>query len=206
MKLEVPLFKQPKKSFLCGPYCLKMLYSYYGRTREIKDILSEIKFYRKGTNTSELGISLLKNGFDVTIYCLNSRNFPNEFKKMNSKEILAELKKIIRPILGIRFRRSMIRFLEEGGEFKSRITTIEDIKKAIESKSPPILTIERKSLYGDKIGDSGHFVIASGFDNKNIIINDPNHTYGGIKPYTYDEIRFALYSWRGSVLFAKPKC
>jgi len=146
----------------------------------------------------------LKNNFDVTIFAFDSEYYPPKFRKISNKQILLELKKR-KPKKYIRYTKSLIKFLENGGKHKLKIVTIEDIKNAIKSKNPPILNIERKSLYGKGAGAKGHFVITSGFTKNKITINDPHYTYGGVKTYTPDQILFALYSWGGYVLFAKPK-
>jgi len=207
--MKVPIYRQPKDSMLCGPYCLKMLYHYYGKRLSIDDILSGLKIYRVGTYATQLGTHLIENGFDVRIKCWDSRIFVQKHKKMKTKSVLNSLKNILdsgKKIEGISRRgfRFMVRFLEAGGKVELNYTKERDITEALKSGNPPILCIERKSLYGNEKGEKGHFVIVSGADKKNFIINDSGHGHGGIKKYPKEDLMFALHSYRGYGLFAKP--
>ena len=70
---------------------------------------------------------------------------------------------------------------------------------------PPIMCIDRKTLYGRGLKEEGHFVIPVGVTGKTVIINDPASIHWGRKKYSIEDVMYALHSWKGYVLFAKPK-
>ena len=101
--------------------------------------------------------------------------------------------------------KSTIEFLRMGGKLEARYTKMEDIAEAVKSRNPPIILIERKSLYGNDKGEKIHYVMVMDIDNKTMTIKDPDPVYGGLKRYPKDDIVFAFYSQRGFGLFPKPK-
>ena len=200
------LFKQPKNSMLCGPYSLKMVLSYHGKTPSIKSILKDAPLYKEGTYIGDLGFCAIMNGFNAKIVLFDTSIMAPEYAKMSIKKMVEEMKK--RKSMDKEEKKGLkaiIKFLKAGGKIEVRIIKMEEIKDAIKNKVPPILCIDRKILYGKGPGKKGHFVVASGFKRKKILLNDPHSRYGGIKDYDKEEILFALYSHGGKTLFISPK-
>lgn len=205
MQLKIPLYKQPKNSQLCGPVCLQMLYAYYKIPISFREVLKDVHVYKKGTYTSDLGISLLRHGFDVTLYFYDTRHFSPQCRGWSREEAIRTIETMLKIKKKNRQRlRRTLEFIKEGGKLKFDIVRINEIRKAIHSGNPPIICIDRKALYGKAEGVAGHFVIPVKITRNTITINDPSPFFGGVKAYNLNDFIFALYSWRGYVLFAKP--
>jgi hypothetical protein len=204
--LKIPVFRQPKDSVLCGPYCAMMLYHYYGKSLSIKEVMKGIRPCKDGVWISSIGIGFIKNGFDARLVQLKNDAFPPKYMKMGNKAILRDMKKRVRKkgkhTPEIKWN---IRFIEAGGKVEHRVLTLEDVKKAVRQGNPPMMAIERKVLYGKEAGLEGHYVIPVNFTKDEVTINDPSHEYGGIKTYPLDYFLFAFYSWQGIALFVKPR-
>jgi hypothetical protein len=204
--LKIPVFRQPKGSMLCGPYCAMMLYHYYGKRLSIKEVMKGVRPCKDGVWASNIGIGFIKNGFDAKLVQLRNNLFPPKYRKMGNNAILKDMKREIRKkdkhTPEIKWN---IKFIEAGGKVEHRVLTLEDIKKALKQKNPPMMAIDRKVLYGKEVGFSGHYVIPVNFTKDNVTINDPSHKHGGIKTYPLNDFLYAFYSWKGIALFVKPR-
>jgi ABC-type bacteriocin/lantibiotic exporter with double-glycine peptidase domain len=56
MKLNVPIVFQKQGSVDCGLVCLSMILAYYGKNFSIEGMRKEIKVYKEGTYTPQLGV------------------------------------------------------------------------------------------------------------------------------------------------------
>lgn len=204
--LKVPLFRQPRGSVICGPYCAMMLYHYYGEKLGIEDVMKGLRVYRKGVFAANIGIGFVRNGFDARLVQMKTDVFPPSYRKLPSKAILEDLKKRIRNRdKSSKELRWNAEFIEAGGKAEHRVVLLEEIRKAIGEGHPPVTVIERKVLYGRGTGSEGHYVIPVNIAKGRITINDPSSRYGGIKTYPLKDFLFAFYSWQGIALFVKPK-
>ena len=208
--LKVPLYTQPPKSQLCGLYALKMIYAYYGIQKTIRELRKAIKLHSFGTYSADLGIDLLKSGFEVEFVVWDSRFFSPRYRKMTQRQIVFDLKRQIKKKK--KWKDALTRFIyfiKAGGLLSPRIATLIEIQKAVKDRTPPIVCIERSSLYHtykDKLAKHrGHFVIPIAFKGKQAVINDPHPK--NKKPISVDnnQLLFAMYSQRGYVLLIKPK-
>lgn len=202
--MKVPVFRQPKDSFLCGLYCAKMIYHYHGKKLSTEDVLRGIGVYKRGVFASNIGIGFIKNGFDVTLVQLKTRMFPPSYRKMSNKDILEDMKKRVRN--KDRFSKELrwnIKFIESGGKVEHRIVKMDEIKKAIDEGNPPMVVIDSRVLYGDKPGSAGHYVVPVRMTRDSVTINDPYH--GEARTYPLSDFIFAFYVFEGMVLFIKPK-
>lgn len=208
--LKVPLANQPKNSSLCGPYGLQMLYSFYRIPRTADQITKDIPMFSWGAFVSDLATDLVKHGFDVKYVAWESRYFPRTYQSMSQAAMARDLRMRARKQkekdMPAAFK-GLANFIEQGGVLEPRIVKLKEIIAAIRSGQPPLLCIEQNCLYKvDGIphpSDSGHFIIPTAYKDGVFTINDPY--WDTTKPYklTKDQLLFALYSWRGHVLFVK---
>ncbi len=132
--------------------------------------------------------------------------FSPEYRNKSQKEILIYLKKNISSMKNNRqIILNLIKFMESGGKIKIKLITLENIKNEIKKGNPPIILIERKSLYGKGIGEKPHFVIPVEISKNYVKINDPSWEFGGVKKYSPEKILYAFYRLRGIALFINRK-
>lgn len=209
VNLKVKNYLQPPHSVECGPYCLKMIYNYYGKRKSIEKIIDECDLDAGGTFPQALGNSLLKNGFEVKLYYPGSKFLSYNYNKMEKDRLIAELRRrdaVSKDRDHKKKLRQTIGFIEAGGKLKVEVPTLKGITAEIKEKRPVILNVQPGALYKDGLIQKGygHYVLAQGFDKNSVIINDPDNT-PGIKKYPKNDVIYALYSWGGATLFAKPK-
>jgi hypothetical protein len=209
MKLKVPIHTQAENSMLCGQVALQIFYDYYGIKKSIKQLLKEVKLYKYGTHVPSLGLNLIENGFDVTIYSKDSDVLLPSYEKLSEKQLVSKLKTNLKnkKLKFKRFNKTIIKFIEAGGKFKIGVVTVDQIKNELKNKRPSILNINCRTLYSERFGMGGHFVVSSGYDKDNIFVNDPIWLKQGkgIKKYGFNEMMFSIAHRGGYVLFAKKK-
>jgi len=115
------------------------------------------------------------------------------------------------------FLRGLTKFLDKGGTLVLRIPTVtETILPQLRQGHPVICSVDARSLYNwdaleedendrrHRLGFGGHYVIVSGLEEDDVIINDPSSHSGGVRNYPLDRFLYALYSFQGYVLCSRP--
>ena len=215
MRANIPHYRQPNGSSLCGEACLKMVYGMYGIKKSIYDIRQDINKFsgcfrgKRGNLIFELGLHLLRNGFDVDISTWPSyeNNFAcKRFQDMDQKKLKESLKNIFSVAGGSRTLscRMMTKFMEEGGKFFSKVATFREMRKRVRGGIIVMIStnyINSKVLpYG---ADPAHFVVPVEFKGRKISWLDPylkNETV-----INKEEFLFMLYTCDATVLFINGK-
>ena len=216
VRVDIPHYRQPNGSPMCGEACLKMIYGMYGIKKSIYDIRQEITKFsgcfrgRRGNLLFELGIHLLQNGFDIEISSWPSyeNNFAcKRFQSMDQKTLKEALLQLFKVAGGSRTLdcRMMKKFMEKGGKFSTRVATFRELRKRI--KSGIIVLIQTSYINSNILpygGNPAHFVVPVEFKGRKISWLDPylkNET-----TVNKEEFLFMLYTLDASVIFVNgPK-
>lgn len=193
--MDVPLFRQPKKSADCGPVTLQMLLHYYGKKKSRKQITNEIKVFDVGTYAQQLGMYLLKKGFQVTLITLNPRLFLRNDQKIKKKELLKRFENLAKNEKLKRGADFFVKYIEKGGKIVPKIPELEDIEKEIQSGRPVIALMTTNFMKGKKPDFNFHYNLVTGIDEKYVYVNDPLWDHrGGKNKYTRTEFLYGLYA------------
>jgi len=177
----------------CGPTSLHAVYNYFGDKISLTKVISEITYLDEGgTLAVMLGIHALKRNYDAVIYTYNLSVFdPTWFEEdidINKKLIEQRNQKKSKRLHNA--TDYYIKFLKLGGKIEFVNLTPTFLKKIFKKKLPVLTGLSatylykcsreawkgNKSVYDDVKGyPTGHFVVLSGYDEKNhkIIVADP---------------------------------
>lgn len=144
--LKIPIFFQPTTKPYCGPTCIKMILSFYGKNFSLKELVGKLPMISTGIDMCSMGLFFMDLGFESTI-----------FINKNSADAKNPAYKLTTPV-----------FIEMGGLLITRAIRISDIKKFLARKCPVILNIENSN------GD-GHFVVVRNVGGKRVTINCPGY-------------------------------
>jgi uncharacterized protein YvpB len=166
MRLDVPYFQQTRFS-TCGAASLIMVMKYWNKNYELtrkNEMLIWIKsnpfIFLGGTLQFGLAKTALKMKYNVNI--IQKSKFSKIFSK---KQKLIDLYEIIASF-GARYNNIPI-------IYKKNI--FEEIYKSLKEKIPPIVFINLQYLVGENVL---HWLVVTGYDDKNIYVNDPYIPYG----------------------------
>lgn len=182
----------------CGPTSLHAVYSYYGHTIPLENLVKAVeRSLSGGTLGPLLGNHALSNGFDAAIYINNLDVFdPTWFENGKAKPILLynklEEQMKYKKDPGIQqVSKAYLKYLTLGGQvyfkslevpvlqhyFDQKIPIIAGLNATYLYRSPRETYIEGVSVFDDIKGTScGHFVVLCGYEDrfKNVIIADPH--------------------------------
>lgn len=191
----------------CGPTCLKGIYNYHGLEKSLAEVISEIRFLKKGgTLGVYLGIDALKNGFDALIYSHNLQVFdPSWFslKLSNLKKKLSDQAKYKKNPKTKETSLAFLTYLNLGGQVYFEDLTPKFLYWALKKHGPLICGLsatylyksprefDNKSHFDDVRGEpQGHFVVLVDIskDLKKVKLCDPleQHNIRGGSSYTTD--------------------
>lgn len=196
--IDLTISTQPDDE-TCGPTCLQAIYSYYGLSITLKNVIEEVeRSMSGGTLAPMLGQHALTLGFDTIIYANNLDVFdPTWFEPNEStaNHLIAKLdaqmkykwdKGIIQSSLAYQ------KYLRHGGKVRFHTLSVPLLKEYFNQKIPILTGLSATYLYrsarekyskdGTALYDDirgtpcGHFVVLCGYDDKNrhIIVADPH--------------------------------
>ena len=197
MKTRLTLEMQPQPDdFTCGPTCLHSVYTYYGETFELENIINDVKYLEEGgTLAVLLGLDALSKGYKATIYTYNLHVFDPTWFHLRKKSLRAKLKAQAErkndPKLS-RATESYLEFLKKGGRIRHRDLNAGLIRKFLKKDIPVLTGLNATYLYNcarerdendrsvyDDIGGfvAGHFVVLAGYDKteRSVLVADPLH-------------------------------
>ncbi len=211
--LNVAIKTQPTNS-TCGPTCLHAIYSYYGETVPLKQIIAEIPELKGGgTLGVQLGSHALSRGYEVIIYSHNLRVFDPTWFALSTQQQIDKLAAQIEAKKGnaklVLVSRYYQKFLSQGGKIQFQPLSPAFLQSFLK-KGQPILTglsatylyktareAGEECLYDDVRGDpQGHFVVVSGMtpDQSRVSIADPHQHHPGPEGKHYDVETYELIS------------
>jgi hypothetical protein len=182
--LRLQILPQPDDE-TCGATCLHAMYSYYGESLSLEEVISEIPTWETGgTIAVLLGCHALGKGYKATIYTYNLHVFdPTWFHE--GIDIAAKLRLQVQHKFEPKIQwasQAYLKFLSLGGELRFEELNRELLKSYLH-KGIPVLTglnatylyrcaRELNNEYDDIRGTSmGHFVILSDYDEEKGIIH-----------------------------------
>lgn len=196
--LSVPLFLQPENSLDCGPTCIKMILAYYGISKELDELKSQLFYNEVGTSAYDNGYLLVKNGLSATAYMSNPLLFnPEIICTLNTNEDIANYIKSKRDFDEnfAKYKNNLDTFekyFTHGGQMKLEIPTIAHIKLAIDNDNP-VFVIMNAQVLGSNEG-TFHFVVITGYDEQNCYINNSWPTARHQASYPIDQLLYAIHS------------
>ena len=196
--IDLPIHSQPDDE-TCGPTCLHAIYSYYGLTVSLNEIVDSVEraFYG-GTLAPLLGKHALARGFKTTIYVNNLDIFdPTWFHQGEScnEQLIAKLTAQMQYKKEHHIVQSSIayqQYLELGGKVRFRTLNVQLLKEYFKQKIPILTGLsatylyrsaresfskEGQSFYDDIRGTPcGHFVVLCGYDDqkRHVVVADPH--------------------------------
>jgi hypothetical protein len=198
MNLDVPLVTQKKDSVECGLAGILMILKYYGVKKTYEELQREIKTDETGTYSPQLGSYLIGLGFDVEIVTLHPKLFMLADKNLTQEEILQRFNLLHERVKSPKDKENIEKFTEfmkKGGKIKVKIPMIEDVKEEIDQKRPVCALLTSNFLSGKQPIFNFHFNIITGYDDKNIYVNDPLwDERGGKKKYAIQDFFYGLYA------------
>lgn len=197
MKLNVPSIQQEPKSKTCGINCMEMVLKYFKREDLIPE-LTKIKVHSYGIYTAHISDFFQKNGFSTEVIFFSPELFTlkdeNKISNIKIKSIfnkLCEGRKSNRKWVQLFFNT-----IDNGGKITVKIPTIFDIEKNISKNSLIICNLTTRFLINHKEPKTNlHFNVITGYDSKNIFVNDPASYFkdGRIK-HNKENFLFSLHS------------
>ncbi|CAN5346918.1 C39 family peptidase [soil metagenome] len=193
--IPINILPQPTDE-TCGPTCLHAIYSYYGESISLKEVIAGVSYVEYGgTLAVLLAIHALKRGYTAKIYTYNLRMFDPTWllnTEINIQEKLHEQLKYKRSIRRQHATEAYIEFLNLGGKLVFEDLTPTLLGKYF-NKNIPILaglsatylyqscretisSVTKEIIFDDVKGyPTGHFVVLGGYDNNktHIIVADP---------------------------------
>ncbi len=200
MKLiDVPLYLQTPGSIDCGPACIQMLYDHFlGKKIDIEEVKKQLDYTEVGTTLYQNGSQLLKEGLKVTAISANPLVFPgNTWDQLKTNEDVREYiqKKYDDSYLDDHFKliyRTLLQFIDDGGDFKVKIPDFNDIKDAID-RDAIVCALNYTQPLGENEG-TFHFVLVTGYDEGRVFINNSWPLSQKQAWFPIDKFLFAVHS------------
>jgi hypothetical protein len=217
MRLNVPYIRQEKKT--CGPSSLQQVLNYYGDPTSLSEILANVKMFPSGTPPSYLALGAKKLGYKTKLISFDVDYVDPSWKNASKKEIAEKLRKRL-PTLkdkSAKMRtRGLLTALKGGVDLEIQIPSEKILIGYLKGGIPPIITLSYNVLhnykrkFNDKQDDvkghpSGHYVVVSGYDDKNLIITDPSRRLGGTLKVPKEKLIFSWFFRGGWILIVEPK-
>lgn len=193
--LEVERYLQPDET-TCGPTCLRKVFSFFGLTDTLEDILDALERNEDGgTLAVYLGMVALERGLQARIYSYDLRIFDPTWYAMPAAGLKARILERYPYLKDEKRRRAAaayVKFLDMGGELAFAELRHTLIKEIIDRGHPVLAGLSATYLYrqprerwdaqtGKHVDDdiagepTGHFVVISGYANwgRRVTIVDP---------------------------------
>lgn len=222
--LNIPRFEQriSKASGSCGPSSVQQVLYYYGIKKDLKEIMENMKLFDKGGTSDDgaLGDYMLKQGFNVRIYTIDTKKFDPSWSKLGRKELLKKLKKSKDVSRGFKkyAYEVLIDFLKHGGKIEFKPISLAMIKKYLDRGIPLLAGVDdsllygvkrsRKTFYDDDIKGKvwGHELVLAGYKKDKLLVVDPADTNPFTKSGKYflnaNDLLANIHSHGGYVIVA----
>lgn len=209
--IDIPAFKQPKDSVLCGPTCVRMILAHYGIKVGLKKIVSDMRMIKTGTYITDLGSSLLNYGFYTEVKFWLPGMEPQWFGTQDKNDLRRILKTKLRNIHRREWdacRGKLLKYVEAGGILKLEPIMFSDIQEEILAQRPLILSINSRVMDARGRADRGHFIAINSLTEEDTQCSksmigyiDPWDGQQHLK-YAQDVI-FYSHIWDGSALLIR---
>jgi uncharacterized protein YvpB len=207
--LDVPLLNQPEGTQHCAVASIRMIMAYNGERfihEELVKKFPEINKTRVGI-TPATARFLVQSGYNV-FYSMYQEELLDDFikdKTENNLELFKRKANSLKPESNSKIQwEQIIKFIEAGGRFSTKLQTLEDINSYLEKKIPVRVGIKSSIFYSDPKYKYNHSVVIVGIDNDKYLINDPTPRF---KESYWIESDKLLEAWRanGSLFLVATK-
>lgn len=222
----------------CGPTCLQAVYGHFGDDILLNDVIQQTgRLEDGGTLGVFLGCHALQRGYRARIYTYNLQVFdPTWFAKkpVNLQERLsAQIEAKNSPKLQAASR-SYIDFLNQGGEIRMEVLSVELIRRYLKRNIPILTGLSATFLYGEAreiqltepingkssvVDDirgfpAGHFVVLCGYNSqrRTVLVADPldpnpiarDHQYAVDIDRVFSAIMLGIVTYDANLLVIRP--
>ncbi|UCD34991.1 MAG: hypothetical protein JSU90_11970 [Nitrospiraceae bacterium] len=190
-RLDFKILKQPTET-TCGPACLHAVYSYFGDTIPLDQVVREVRYLTDGgTLAVFLACHALRRGYRATIYTYNLHVFDPLWFVREGTDLAERLKKQMSfktlPKLH-EASEGYLEFLDLGGKLRFEDLTTSLIRKYLKTDVPILTGLSSTYLYRSsrEIGEknesddirgepAGHFVVLCGYnrEERTVTVADP---------------------------------
>lgn len=192
-RLHFDILPQPDDT-TCGPTCLHAIYSYYGDSIPLSQVIGEVTHLEEGgTMASLLGSHALRRGYRATLYTFDMRVFDPTWFALPEQALAEKLRQQLTikhtPKMEV-VTNAYLDFLQLGGKIVlADLST--DLIRGFLKKDKPIVTglsatflyrsareVDKGNLlvYDDLHGEPvSHFVVLAGYDSRrrSALVADP---------------------------------
>lgn len=178
-----------------------MLLEYYGVPHDYKKLRKEIGVFHFGTFMPQLGLYLIKRGFEIEIITMHPALFTLFTTFANERELVEHLTSVRKILpqkhdrIGLNF---FLQFIQAGGVVTPRIPVTQDIQKEIDYNRPLLCSLTHRLLFKSELKPkfSFHFNIITGYNAKKIYVNDPDweDECGGEREHAMQGYLYAIYA------------
>lgn len=230
--IHLEILPQPD-DVTCGPTSLHAVYTHWGYTMALKDLIPQIPQLREGgTLAVMLGIDALARGFEAELISYNLRLLDPTWAGLETQGIITKLQSQLEAKSGKKLAeagKAYMQFLQAGGRLLWETLSPQLLKRYL-SQGIPILTglsatylyncpreytgHHNKSVYDDIRGTPmGHFVVLSGLtEDGHVRVADPyrENPISRDNYYTVDSTRLinaillGVVTYDASILILRP--
>lgn len=195
-QLDVPVIYQDDDK-TCLLYGVKMMLSYYDAVPDDIDDLLSTDTDHVGTYFPQVGAWLEQRGYNTTITTAH----PELFTRSAADKADDDLEALIRAKEPRSEQEEKVLsyfddYFNAGGRVNYSIPSIDTVKEHVDAERP--VGACATTWFHDDIGTgmNYHFIVATGYDENYVYVNDPNpdHTDNGRTRYTHDEFLYAVHT------------
>jgi|SRR3989338_8821574 len=208
--IEVPVFKQPRDSVLCGPTCAKMVLAYYGVNVSLKRIAGSMPMIKTGVHLSAIGTFFINNGFETLLKFWEPSLKPCWFGVEDSDASRGILRsKLFNKTTIKNYRFRLLQYLDAGGKLVFSPVMASDISDELRARRPMIININNM-LCGSFGGRSnrGHYIVPVHISDNDsqtsrLMMGYLDPGYGECRFRYVEEVMFYNHIWEGGGLFIR---
>lgn len=210
--LNISNYRQPPRSTMCGPACVKMVCDFLGLEKSFSEIQEMCDYEARGTFESSLVLGLSAAGVQSTMYTVpDGQIIRGSYPKMSKKRVVDNLRKRQQSAKKPEAQRGFKELADvvEQGLIQYMLPTCAMIEQELAKGNPWIVSVKAFYLYdwtNSSKANLLHFVIIQGYDDDSFIINDPSHEEGGVYKVGKDKLLHAMYSADGDAICVEASC
>lgn len=201
----MPLLRQPKGSYECGQYCVKMVLAKFNIQLDISTITKYCNARKRGISEPGIAVGLLQAGIHPTLHTFyDGEVFWGKYAQQDPTSISASFRRRAQKVKNS-IRRQAYKDLGQLIEKECvvfEIVTSKVLQREIDYGRPWIAGVETNHLYNASGTSQHHFVVINGYDKEKFYINDPAR--GG---YSIDKDRLlaALHQSDGQAICVRGR-
>ncbi|MBI2064665.1 MAG: C39 family peptidase [Candidatus Yanofskybacteria bacterium] len=210
--IDVPAFKQPKDSVLCGPTSVRMVLAYYGITTSLLKIVSRLRMLKNGIYLPDLGRLLMEYGFETELRYWQIGMKPRWFGVNDSDQQRSILRTKVRNIHKREWdacRGKLLKYINTRGSLMFKPIMPSDIESELVAKRPVIMSVNSRVMLARGGTDRGHFIVVNHISDRDTQCS--KSMLGYLDPFDgrdhlkyLEDIMFCNHIWDGGGLLIRP--